>query len=37
MLQSQFDALEEPTNAWIIDVSKSVDEIVKPILKRLQQ
>jgi len=37
MLQSQFDALEEPTNAWIIDVSKSVDEIVKPILKRLEQ
>ena len=32
MLQSQFEALEEPTNAWIIDVSKSVQEIVQEIL-----
>jgi gluconokinase len=35
MLQSQFDALEEPTNAWMIDVSKSVDEILQEILKRM--
>ena len=33
MLQSQFDALEEPTNALTIDISNSVDDIVQEILK----
>jgi len=33
MLQSQFNTIEEPTNALIIDVSPSVDEIVQGILK----
>ena len=33
MLQSQFDALEEPANALTIDISSSVEEIVREILK----
>jgi len=33
MLRSQFEALEEPTNALSIDVSLSVDDIVQEILK----
>jgi gluconokinase len=33
MLQSQFDALEEPVNALTVDISSSVDEIVREILK----
>ena len=32
MLQSQFDALEEPTNALTVDISASVDEIVQEII-----
>lgn len=32
MLQSQFDTLEEPTNALIIDVSMSIEDIVREIL-----
>ena len=36
MLKSQFDALEEPTNALTIDISVSVDDIVKEILKRME-
>lgn len=36
MLKSQFDALEEPTNALTIDTSVSVDDIVKEILKRME-
>lgn len=36
MLQSQFDALEEPTNALTVDISLSIDEILQVItsLKR---
>ena len=37
MLKSQFDALEEPTGAMIVDISQSVDEIVKEILWRINQ
>jgi len=37
MLKSQFDALEEPTNALVINVSMSVDEIVKGILKSMEK
>ena len=33
MLQSQFETLEEPVNALIVDVTPSVDEILKVILQ----
>lgn len=36
MLQSQFDALEEPGDAWIFDVSLPVVEIVRGIVKQLE-
>ena len=36
MLQSQFEALEEPANALTIDVSLSVAEIVEEIAERLE-
>jgi gluconokinase len=36
MLQSQFDALEEPADAIIIDISHSADEIVQEILQQLR-
>lgn len=35
MLNSQFETLEEPTNALTMDISMSVDEIVAEILKIL--
>jgi len=35
MLQSQFEALEEPTNALTFDVSMPVDEIVQEIIGRI--
>jgi len=35
MLQSQFDALEEPTDALTVDISVSVDEIVQEILSSM--
>jgi len=35
MLQSQFDALEEPTDAITVDISTSVDEIVQEILSSM--
>jgi gluconokinase len=35
MLQSQFEALEEPVNALTIDISMPVDEIVQEILKQI--
>lgn len=34
MLKSQFDTLEEPTDALTLDISMSVDDIVKTILSR---
>jgi gluconokinase len=34
MLKSQFDALEEPTNALTIDISMSLGDIVQEILRR---
>ena len=37
MLKSQFEALEEPTNALTLDISKSVDEIVGDILKSMKK
>lgn len=33
MLKSQFDTLEEPTNALTIDISNSADKIVQEILE----
>ncbi len=36
MLQSQFDALEEPTNALTMDISMSVGDIVQEILKHME-
>ncbi len=35
MLQSQFEALEEPSNALTMDVSMSVDEIVREVISNL--
>lgn len=35
MLQSQFDALEEPADAWTVDISLSVEEIVQFVLKQM--
>jgi gluconokinase len=37
MLQSQFDALEEPTDAITVDVSHSVEEIVREILQSMSK
>jgi gluconokinase len=37
MLKSQFETLEEPTNALTMDISKSVDEIVGDILKSMEK
>ena len=36
MLKSQFEALEEPADAWTFDVSLPVDEIVQGIIQQLQ-
>jgi len=36
MLQSQFETLQEPTNALDIDISMSLDEIVGEILNRME-
>ena len=36
MLQSQFEALEEPANALTLDVSLSVEKIVEGIVKQLE-
>lgn len=33
MLQSQFEALEEPQNALVIEITESVDEIVQEIME----
>jgi gluconokinase len=37
LLQSQFDALEEPTDAITVDVSSSPSEIVKEIRQRIDR
>jgi len=36
MLQSQFDALEEPANALTIDISSPVDEILSKVLEQMK-
>jgi gluconokinase len=35
MLRSQFEALEEPTNALTVSIDKNVDAIAKEIIRRL--
>jgi gluconokinase len=35
MLQSQFETLQEPTNALTIDISMSVDDIVQEIISKM--
>ena len=37
MLQSQFEVLEEPSNALTIDISMSVDDIVRQIVLDINQ
>jgi gluconokinase len=37
MLQSQFETLEEPTNALTADISLSVDEVVQEILRHMEK
>lgn len=37
MLKSQFDALEEPSDALTVDISLSVDEAVQEIFRHLKQ
>ncbi len=37
MLRSQFEALEEPTDALTMDISMSVDDIVQEILKHMEK
>ena len=37
MLASQFEALEEPRDAWKVDASKPVQIIVEEILARMNQ
>lgn len=37
MLQSQFDALEEPSNALVVDISMSIDDLVQAILNQVEQ
>jgi gluconokinase len=37
MLKSQFETLEEPVNALTVDISLSVDEIVREILRYVRQ
>lgn len=36
MLKSQFEALEEPTNAFAVDIIEPVDDIVQEILKHTE-
>ncbi len=36
LLRSQFETLEEPTDALVIDVSSSIEEIVSTILDKLK-
>ncbi len=36
MLKSQFETLEEPTHALVIEISSPVDEIIQEILQRIQ-
>jgi gluconokinase len=37
MLQSQFDTLEEPSNALILDISLAVDDVLKMIINNMEK
>lgn len=37
LLRSQFDALEEPADAWVFESNRPVEEIVDAILTRLEK
>ncbi len=37
MLKSQFETLEEPSNALTIDISMSLDDIVQEILEHMEK
>lgn len=37
MLKSQFDVLEEPTNALVVDISLPINVIVQEILRSMEQ
>ena len=37
MLKSQFDGLEEPTNALTIEISMSLDDILQERLKHMEK
>ena len=37
MLKSQFEALEEPTDALTVDISMTVDEIVQQIVQHIEK
>ncbi len=36
LLQSQFDTLEEPKDAWEIDINKPIEELVNDITERVR-
>jgi len=36
MLKSQFDALEEPSDAWTVDISLPMEEILQVVLKQMR-
>jgi gluconate kinase len=36
MLHSQFEALEEPSNALTVDISLSVEEILQFVIKQIR-
>jgi gluconokinase len=37
MLRSQFDTLEEPADAWMVDIARPVQDILETILKKLRE
>jgi gluconokinase len=37
MLRSQFDALEEPADAWVVDVALPPEKIVEDVLARMER
>ena len=37
MLKSQFEALEEPSQAWTVDISLPVEEIVEILMRNMER
>ena len=35
LLKSQFDALEEPTNCYVVSIDQNIDSIIKQIMQQL--